>query len=377
MEYRIQALIDRGLLGPKYLLEWKAITDQNVLKYFDLKLKDSNKGWHKEWFLIANQKPELLPYLGYAPVTMPEWLNQPTSIEMVQLLKDIANLKGHGLTTGAVSINFHRRLTQPIKDRVHPAYEYSGSLEPTREAHQKEVAGRVCEFVGGVIKNKHYPKAYSLVRLADPWPKLYPSTEADKPPAALVWELDSFDGSDEDVPVQGSGMEVGSAAPIGWWMRQAMQKVMESKVLEAEKKKRKKKASAKTEALAAAFASAAKASSGVVNDDSDLPSPTMKKKKAELLETIVTDMEKVKEQLKMEIRGGEQKETAEDTRDLAELKQASNKNLAERTHNRADAIYRAEEYRLEAERLEVELRKAKEDAIEQIRQKDQEIADQK
>lgn len=117
-----------------------SLQPKRVLEYFGLKLKDLNKGWHKEWFLITNQKPELPPRLGYAPVTMPEWSNQPTSTEMVQvkqLLKEIADLKCRGLTARAVSINFCRRLTQPIKDRVHPAYEYSGLLDPTRDAQRK------------------------------------------------------------------------------------------------------------------------------------------------------------------------------------------------------------------------------------------------
>lgn len=70
---------------------------KRVHEYFDLKLKDSNKGWHKKWFLIANEKPELPPLRGYAPITMLEWSNQPTSIEMVQvkqLFEEIADLIG-------------------------------------------------------------------------------------------------------------------------------------------------------------------------------------------------------------------------------------------------------------------------------------------
>lgn len=42
-----------------------------------------------------------------------------------------------------------------------------------------------------------------------------------------------------------------------------------------------------------------------------------------------------------------------------------------------DAIHRAEEYRLKAERLEAELKKAEEDAVEQLRQKDRELKEQK
>lgn len=45
-------------------------------------------------------------------------------------------------------------------------------------------------------------------------------------------------------------------------------------------------------------------------------------------------------------------------------------NLAKRARKRADAIHRAEEYHLEVECLKPKLKKAKEDATEQIRQKD-------
>lgn len=91
---------------------------------------------------------------------------------MKQLLKEIADPKARGFTTGAVSINFCWRLTQPIKDRDHLLYEYSGPLDLTRAVQRKvtrgEITNRVSEFFRSVIKNKHCPKAYSLKRPADP-----------------------------------------------------------------------------------------------------------------------------------------------------------------------------------------------------------------
>lgn len=72
------------------------------------------------------------------------------------------------MTAGAISINFSRRLAQPIKHRVHPAYKYLGREDPTREVQRKvpkeEIIGWVSEFFKGVIENKNYPKAYSLKR---------------------------------------------------------------------------------------------------------------------------------------------------------------------------------------------------------------------
>ena len=36
-----------------------------------------------------------------------------------------------------MAINFSRRLIQPIKDQIHPAYEYWGFSNPTREVNRK------------------------------------------------------------------------------------------------------------------------------------------------------------------------------------------------------------------------------------------------
>lgn len=87
-------------------------------KYFDLQLKESHKGWHAEWFLIANRKLELPPRTGFGPVSVSEWQNQPTSegqVQVNELLVRIADLKARGLTPTAIGINFCQSATQPIK----------------------------------------------------------------------------------------------------------------------------------------------------------------------------------------------------------------------------------------------------------------------
>jgi hypothetical protein len=48
------------------------------------------------------------------------------------LLDDLEQLKAEGLTGAAVSINFCRRLIQPLKDRAHPTFKYLGQSNPTR-----------------------------------------------------------------------------------------------------------------------------------------------------------------------------------------------------------------------------------------------------
>jgi ribosomal protein L23 len=63
-------------------------------------------------------------------------------------------------------------MIQPIKDRVHPAYEYYGQSDPTSEVNRKvskeEMAARVSQIYSGKVKVKKCPRAHSLKRLADP-----------------------------------------------------------------------------------------------------------------------------------------------------------------------------------------------------------------
>jgi hypothetical protein len=89
--------------------------------------------------------------------------------EIIELVKD---LKSRGETGTSVARSFCQRLIQPIKDRVHPAYEYWGQSDPTCEVSRKvskeEMAARVSQIYSGKVKIKKCPKAHSLKRPADP-----------------------------------------------------------------------------------------------------------------------------------------------------------------------------------------------------------------
>jgi hypothetical protein len=62
-------------------------------------------------------------------------------------------------------------MIQLIKVRVHPAYEYCGQSDPTREVNRKvsreEMAARVSQIYSGKVKVKKCPRAHSLKRPAD------------------------------------------------------------------------------------------------------------------------------------------------------------------------------------------------------------------
>ena len=85
---------------------------------------------------------------------------------MEHLLKGIADLSVQGLTAAAVAISFCRQLTQPIQERVHPAFEYWGRQDPTRGQNQKvpreEAANQVARMIQGPIRDCGWPKMHCL-----------------------------------------------------------------------------------------------------------------------------------------------------------------------------------------------------------------------
>jgi hypothetical protein len=44
--------------------------------------------------------------------------------DIKEVLALVSDLKEKGVTGGSVARSFYHRLIQPIKDRVHPTYEY-------------------------------------------------------------------------------------------------------------------------------------------------------------------------------------------------------------------------------------------------------------
>ena len=114
---------------------------------------------------MANLAPFFLACTGRTPEYKACWEERPTTEEMAQverLLQEIADLSARGLTGAAVAISFCRRLTQPIQERVHPAFEYWGHRDPTRGHERKvprdEIANRVAFVMAGQIRDKGCPK---------------------------------------------------------------------------------------------------------------------------------------------------------------------------------------------------------------------------
>jgi hypothetical protein len=84
--------------------------------------------------------------------------------ELKPILELINELKKQGVTGAAVARLFCQRMIQPIKDRVHLAYEYWGQSDPTREVNHKvskeEMAARVSQMYSRKVKVTKFPKAH-------------------------------------------------------------------------------------------------------------------------------------------------------------------------------------------------------------------------
>jgi hypothetical protein len=108
-------------------------------------------------------------------VKISEWdlgLSTHDHEDLKGVLELVGNMKRRGVTAAAVARLFCRQMIQPIKDRVHSAYEYCGQSDPTREVNHKvskeEMAARVSQMYYGKVKVKKCPRSHSLKRPADP-----------------------------------------------------------------------------------------------------------------------------------------------------------------------------------------------------------------
>jgi hypothetical protein len=143
-------------------------------EWIDTDLPDNTAGCRLEWFYIADQIPGLPRHTGHKPAKISEWdlgLSTRELEDLKGVLELVSDMKGRGVTGAAVARSFCRRMIQPIRDRVHPAYEYCGQSDPTREVNRKvsreEMAARVSQMYSGKVKVNKFPKAHSLKRPAD------------------------------------------------------------------------------------------------------------------------------------------------------------------------------------------------------------------
>jgi hypothetical protein len=101
-------------------------------EWIDIDLPDNTAVWRSEWFYIADQVPGLPRQTSHKPVKISEWGLGLSTCELEDLkgvLELVSDMKNRGVTGAVVARSFCRRMIQPIKDRVHPAYEFCGQLK--------------------------------------------------------------------------------------------------------------------------------------------------------------------------------------------------------------------------------------------------------
>jgi hypothetical protein len=98
-------------------------------EWIDSDLPDNTAGWRSEWFYIAYQIPGLSCRTSHKSAKISEWdlgLSTRELEDLKVILELVSDMKVRGVIGAAVARSFCRRMIQPIKDWVHPAYEYCG-----------------------------------------------------------------------------------------------------------------------------------------------------------------------------------------------------------------------------------------------------------
>jgi hypothetical protein len=113
------------------------------------------------------------PRSGRQPdVHTPSWVEYPTFSEIAEakvLLAEICLLKDGGLTAQAVVADFIFKNIQPLKDRIYPAYLYSGVNDSTQVTNRRipneDLLSRLDMILRGRVSNVGAPVAYSAWNL--------------------------------------------------------------------------------------------------------------------------------------------------------------------------------------------------------------------
>ena len=88
-------------------------------EYINLPLASSNKGWHREWFLLRNLSPESPAFTGATPKSQECWgwgLVEKEKCKVAPILEQIAALKTEVLMDEAILHTFFARRIQLVRE---------------------------------------------------------------------------------------------------------------------------------------------------------------------------------------------------------------------------------------------------------------------
>jgi hypothetical protein len=101
--------------------------------------------------------PPLAVHFDFGPSVNDRWEKNPLTSDELQaikpLLERIQTLKQQGLTSFAIIASYMRRWVQPLKEREHLGFEYSGAKDPSQMVPALELTDEeVLEHLRKVLK---------------------------------------------------------------------------------------------------------------------------------------------------------------------------------------------------------------------------------
>src|SRR5688572_30717060 len=105
---------------------------RNSSAYLKYDLPNSHGDWKKRWFYVGNHDPVLPVVIGHTPKHADNWVSElEDTLEIADLLNQIAELKSLGLTGINVAASFLKRRVHPLQQRARSSSEYSGFDDPS------------------------------------------------------------------------------------------------------------------------------------------------------------------------------------------------------------------------------------------------------
>ena len=120
------------------------LRDGMVGEYLTVPLNTLVKGWNARWFYIKQSHPAVHCDANHIPESQRSWSEKPSSADIEQVRELLALIKGMRTNDRLVAASFIVHRVQPCKERAHPAFEFKGETDGTRERPEM-LSRNVCE----------------------------------------------------------------------------------------------------------------------------------------------------------------------------------------------------------------------------------------
>ena len=152
------------------------LRDGMKAQYLHCSWNTSLDDWYKKWFYIREEPNTItLCDVGYIPEKRTSWSEKPEHLEQIPEIFGMIPWKK--LDGSSMVGSFISRRIQPCQRRVHPGYEYQGSVDPTRTRQgaldKIEVKARIGELFN--LADPNYVRLSDIehaFKLARPPPKV-------------------------------------------------------------------------------------------------------------------------------------------------------------------------------------------------------------